>query len=334
MNLPDNPRILLINVARIGDTLLITPTLRALKARWPDSTLDVWAHPKRMSVLEHNPDIDRLMPFSLWRRLQTRLTGKRFDVALVYGHDPKCLQAALGVAHQVVAFADKTRQERIQLHLVSKPEQLMHAVHERLLLPQAIGATTDNFRLAYHVTPEEKQWALQWLAQQIPGYPQKTVVVLQLKSFPTKAHRDWPVESFSALIEALQSRLRHPAFLIVGDQNSAEAALLLQQQFGSLISIAAGRVSLRESAALMSVCQLYIGVDTGPTHLAGALGIPMVALYHAAYPGRYLQPLQHPRLSVIEHPHTDTSLHPKQERMGAVTVSSVMDTIIESGILT
>lgn len=49
---------------------------------------------------------------------------------------------------------------------------------------------------------------------------------------------------------------------------------------------------------------LYVGVDTGPTHIAGALGIPMVALYHPAYPGRNLAPLQNPRCRVIEHPRT------------------------------
>ena len=58
----------------------------------------------------------------------------------------------------------------------------------------------------------------------------------------------------------------------------------------------------------MAELDLYIGVDTGPTHSAGALGIPMVALYHCAYPGRNLAPLQHPACAVIEHPLTGRSV--------------------------
>jgi heptosyltransferase-3 len=58
----------------------------------------------------------------------------------------------------------------------------------------------------------------------------------------------------------------------------------------------------------MAGLDLYIGVDTGPTHIAGALGIPMVALYHCAYPGRNLAPLQHPACAAIEHPLTGTSV--------------------------
>ena len=57
----------------------------------------------------------------------------------------------------------------------------------------------------------------------------------------------------------------------------------------------------------MAGLDLYIGVDTGPTHIAGALGIPMVALYHSAYPGRNLAPLQHPACVVLEHPQTGKS---------------------------
>ena len=54
---------------------------------------------------------------------------------------------------------------------------------------------------------------------------------------------------------------------------------------------------------MMQQLDLYIGVDTGPTHLAGALGLPMVALYHCLHPGRYLAPLDHPNfLGVVEHP--------------------------------
>jgi heptosyltransferase-3 len=55
----------------------------------------------------------------------------------------------------------------------------------------------------------------------------------------------------------------------------------------------------------MTQLQLYVGVDTGPTHLAGALRVPMVALYHCRHRGRYLAPLQHDRLRVLEHPASD-----------------------------
>lgn len=64
----------------------------------------------------------------------------------------------------------------------------------------------------------------------------------------------------------------------------------------------AGRLSLRESVALMACADLYVGVDTGPTHLFGALGKPMVAMYHPSLRSALYKPLQAPALQAIDHP--------------------------------
>src|SRR5205814_3948203 len=100
---------------------------------------------------------------------------------------------------------------------------------------------------------------------------------------------------------------RHPQIWIIvfGGKESRAPARALAQTLGARVVCAAGGLSLRETAALLGELDLYIGVDTGPTHLAGALGIPVVALYHCRHRGRYLAPLQHERLHVIEHPAAD-----------------------------
>ena len=61
-------------------------------------------------------------------------------------------------------------------------------------------------------------------------------------------------------------------------------------------------MDLRASAALIAALDLYVGVDTGPTHIAGALDVPMIGIYHHAYPGRNLAPLERARLRVLEQP--------------------------------
>lgn len=327
MNLPAAPRILLINVARIGDTLLVTPALRALKETWPDCHLTVWAHKKRMSVLAHNPHVDALHGFSLGLRLGLLFTGQKFDLALVYGRDQTCLNAALRCAGKVVAFADSKWHDTDRLQLVPRPEQPVHAVHERLLLPQAVGADTANYRLQYHVTPAEKAWAAEWLTARVTGRDGKNIIALQLNSFPTKAHRDWPLASFVTLAERLLEKSPATVFLVVGDHHSASAADTLARKFGESVVIAAGAVSLRQSAALMACCQGYVGVDTGPTHLAGALGLPMVALYHPAYPGRYLQPLQHEHLRIIDPFGQVPPPHPETFDMASIPAETVFNAV-------
>ncbi len=299
--------VLVIIVARIGDTLLATPALRALKGAIPRGQLTVLAHPKRVEVLEHLPFIDVLEGIT---KISVQVKGwigkKPHDFALVYGRDEALVRYALRASDRVIAFRQRDPVLNARLaHLVEEPSVPQHAVLHRLSLLTPLGLTASDLRLAYCVTAEECAWARRWLAAQVPaGRP---LVGLQIASFPTKAHRDWPVASFQELIGRIAAAHAHARFLLLGDAAAAKKAAALLCAYPQQVALAAGRVRLRQSAALMSELDLYVGVDTGPTHIAGALALPMVALYHSAYPGRNLVPLQHPACIMIEHPLTGAS---------------------------
>src|SRR5437899_3328083 len=294
--------LLVVIVARIGDTLLVTPMLRALKEASPRGTLTVLAHPKRVDVLKHLPFIDRLgtiKPKSAW--LRGRLGGKRFAIAFVFGHDSPLLSYAQRLSARVVAFGDGApARDAARCILVPRPRAPIHAVRERLMLAEAVGITVRNLRLTYVVTDAERNWAVHWLAKAFPAAG--PVVGLQMVSFPTKAHRNWPAQSFAGLAERILTR--HPAasFVVLGDRETEAAGEALSVRFPGRWRVAAGKLSLRESAAIIAELDLYVGVDTGPTHIAGALEVPMIGIYHHAYPGRYLAPLNRARCRVLEQP--------------------------------
>jgi len=297
-------QLLVIIVARIGDTLLVTPALRALKAAIPQGRLTVLAHPKRLEVLQQLSFIDALEAITKTTAQARGWVGKsRFDYALVYGQDAALVRYALRASDCVIAFAQKDDALNRRLsHLVAEPSAPQHAVLHRLSLLAPLGLEAEDLRLAYRVTAEERVDARRWLAAQVAcGRP---LIGLQIASFPTKAHRDWPLSSFRELLARILVTHPQAHFLLLGDQSAAHKAASLIRLHPDRVALAAGRLRLRQSAGLMAELDLYIGVDTGPTHIAGALGIPMVALYHSAYPGRNLAPLQHPACSVIEHPLT------------------------------
>lgn len=301
------PAILVIGVARIGDTLMLTPSLRALKTAFPQGRLTVLAHPKRLAILENFPAIDRLGGITKHSaRLKGWWPGRAYDAALVYGREPALVRYARRVARHVVCF-DEAALARIpggRLTRVPLPAQPLHAVDERLLLVDAVlgGGQAHDRRLGLTLSPAERDWARQWYAAH--GIDRRPRIGLQTLSFPTKAHRDWPLTHFAQLIEGLRAVHPDACFVILGDHLAAAQADELGRRFPGAVVSAAGKVALRQSAALMSALDLYVGVDTGPTHIAGALGIPMVALYHHRYPGRNLAPQDHPRCVMIEHPAT------------------------------
>jgi len=321
-------RILVINTARIGDTLLVTPVLHAIKAARPACELSVLAHPKRLYVLRHLPGIDHLGGIdkrrASWR---ARLAGTQaFDYALVYGHDAPLLRYANRSSKRVLAFRQQDERLNTLFWHVQEPPRAMHAVDERALLLAPLGIPLADRRLGYQATAAEQQWAQQWLTGEFGAAPGPRIG-FQLRSFPTKAYRDWPLENFLELAKRLRELRPDARFLLLGGPDDRAACEAARSAIGTdCTRVAAGRLALRQSAAVMSHLRLYLGVDTGPTHLAGALSIPMVGLYHCRHPGRYLQPLEHPRGIFIEHPATSGDC-PRQSPMSAITVDTVWEAV-------
>lgn len=294
-------------VARIGDTLLATPALRALRAAVPNGRLEVLAHPSRRQLLLALPFIDALggiKPGTAWYR--GRLRPPRHDIAVVYGHDAALLHYAARAARRVVAFDQRDAALNARLwRKVAEPQGLLHAVHHRLMLAEALGARATDLRLAYATTAEECAWARQWVEQHVDG--DGFLVGLQIASFATKRYRDWPLAHFAELARRVVAYRPGSRIIVLGDAASRKPAAALAAELGGCTVSAAGRLDLRQTAALIERLDLYVGVDTGPTHLAGALGVPMVTLYHCRHRGRYLAPLQHQRLRVLEHPASDAA---------------------------
>jgi heptosyltransferase-3 len=313
--------VLAIIVARIGDTLLVTPALRALKAAMPRGRLTVLAHRNRAALLAHLPFIDQLGTISKHSAPWCgRLPTPHYDLAVVWGHDRPLVDYALRRARRVVAFDAPGLPDDSRLLRVPRPQASIHAVRERLMLTEAAGIVSQQLRLAYAVTSEEAAAARRWLDAQGAGTP---VIGIQPASFPTKPHRDWPVESFAELLRRLSAGFPRASFVILGDKASAAVAHRLQAVDGEKVIVAAGKFALRQSAALIGQLDLYVGVDTGPTHVAGALGIPTVALYHCSYPGRNLAPLEHPALRMIEHPATGKTDAGPEKSMAEIPVEVV-----------
>jgi heptosyltransferase-3 len=330
---PDVPaprRILVIAVARIGDTLLITPALRALATRWPDAAITFLAHPKRFEIAQNLPflavvgAIDKHR--ALWRGW---LPGRDFDLALVYGFDRPLISYALRVARQVVAFrqgqlALDTRLARCVEHPVAQSE---HAVSMRLALTRALGVPDAGLRLSYMVTPAERSSARDLLAARgLEGT--KPLIGLQVRAFPTKAWRDWPIEHFAALCQRILERWPAAHFLLFGGSDDQKRVHELAVRLPGRTTSLAGVLALRESAALMAQLHLFIGLDSGPTHIANGLDVPLIGLYHCLTPSWTIGPLERPHSYVVDHPHSHGCS--EQTPMAEIDVDAVWDAVCKA----
>ena len=305
--LVEPPRsILVIYVSRIGDTMLVTPSVRALARTWPQATIDFLGSSRSAPVFENLAFIRRVGSLNKKTVWMKGWFGRReYDLAVVYGFDGDgpFVRYALRTASKVVAFKqrDEALNRRLFAHVDKSKLTAPNSVEHLLSLVRPLGVSIDGYYLSYAVRDGERAWAQRRLAD-IRSTGAAPIIGLQIASFPTKAYRDWPVSHFIRLCAEI--RLRHPKahFLVLGGAMEKERTAAVHSALGDSSTLLAGMLTLRESAAIMEQLDLYIGIDTGPTHIMGALHRPMVALYHPASPSRALAPLEHPCCHALELP--------------------------------
>lgn len=313
-------RILVIHVARFGDTLLSGVAIRALKQAYPNAEIDFLGHPKRYDIIRGLPELSHVgaiskktAPFKGWC---SQLFGhKPYDLAVVWGHDAAIHRYAQRVATHLVVqqIKDEATNQSLRAagHVVLKmPSDKDIPLADWLLslVERGIGITTQARQVAYTVLPAEKAWAQEWLSHSFAGIQNHEtfpLIGLIIESFPTFKHRDWPIEHFVELIRGITQCYPDARFVLLGSQLPKQKIAALKAVMGERMAQAVDRLSIRESGAIMSCLDLYIGIDTGPSHVAAGIGIPMVCLFHCARRGPLvLSPVKPEAVTMIEHPCT------------------------------
>ncbi|WP_332460332.1 glycosyltransferase family 9 protein [Xenorhabdus lircayensis] len=238
--------ILIINIARFGDTLLVTPIIRALKEKWPEANIDIFVHKKTKEILEHIDSINELKIFSKGKARWCGWFSRRcYDLALVYSHDKSLLRYAKRKANLTVYFSDISNAKSNE-YTVAKPRELMPAQQERALLINALGIDVSDWHLQYCVSQSEDEYARDFLRRQ--ELEQRLKVGFQLQSFPAKAYRDWPVEHFYELAQRIYHDYPHAHILLLGSKDGEDSAQMLAEKLGAnRCTSLAGKTTMRQN---------------------------------------------------------------------------------------
>lgn len=311
---PEVKRILAIHVARIGDTLLTTAALRHLSRIYPGAQIDFMGHPKRIEVLQGLPYIHKLIGIS---KKSAKLKGwcaklmgrKPYDLAFVWGHDPELIAYGRRVGNHLVAAKQlQVSANKIPDAVVDFPNDtnLLAETEDKPLVQwlldiveQGTETKSQNVYTDYIISDAEAK-AAQTLLASLNGRP---VIGLVVESHPAGAHRDWPIGHFVELVKQLINEKPEARFVLIGGPISVFKVQALEQVLGKHLLNLTGKLTLRQSAAVIGQLDLYLGVDTGPSHIAAALATPSVVMFHCMRAGEYLLAPRHPeRLIIVNHP--------------------------------
>ncbi|MDE3179922.1 MAG: glycosyltransferase family 9 protein [Acidobacteriota bacterium] len=284
------PRILVARVGAIGDTLMVTPLLRALRTSLPGCRLCFLCSDSARDVLRYNPRLDRVIPLARWRapswfsgekrRVISELRSENFDSVLFLESDARFLGLARAAnCRRVIAYgalADAGGFERAELN----PKSHMIQNHLNAAAPLGIEAAGLEMELAY---PQEMDDAL-WMTLGAAGVRKDGILAGIHAGWGGRKHplmetrlKSWPPERFAEIIRWLVNRVGASVVLTGTDADKGLNALIANLSGARCLNLA-GKLTLLEMTALLRRLDVFLSVDSGPAHMAAAVGTPLVTL--------------------------------------------------------
>ena len=302
---PINPnnveRVLVVRPDEIGDVILTTPFLRELRRNLPDARITLLVRPAIRNLVELCPYVDEVLTYEpavsrYWRPIQAtsralrlareHLWKGRYDLAIAprwdvdsyYGSMVTFLSGArqrLGYSEQVTEEKNRLNAglDRLFTHVIDGGGR-KHEVEKNLDLIASMGGTVEQDRLELWFGEADELCADRILERH--GVNDDDLLIA---AAPGAGHpkRMWPISNFIELGKWFKGNCR--GFLVVvGSKEEEQLGDELESRLGTTVINAVGRTSLREAGALLKRCQLFVGNDAGPMHLAAAAGLPVIEI--------------------------------------------------------
>ena len=277
------PRILIVRLSAIGDVVHGLPVLNALRAHFPGAFLGWVVEGRAADLLRGHPALDRLIqvprkwlksPSAVWR-LRRELRELKFDVAL----DLQCLTksaiaAWLSGAKRRIGFGGADGRELSRfLHNEHVTPTAAHVIEKNLELLRPLGIDRPRVEFNLPETPANAATAARMI--QAAGLSGGFAIVNPGAGWPSKR---WPLDRYAAVARHLGERHALPSLVVwAGPEERGWADQIVAASSGT--ALLAPATSLMELAALARRARMFIGSDTGPLHIAAAVGTPCVGLF-------------------------------------------------------
>jgi heptosyltransferase-1 len=288
--------VLIIRLSAIGDVVMASPLIDALKRTWPGVRVSWLVEPQARGVLEHHPDLDRLLvwPKAEWKRLLRsgrlialarsvrgflrELRAIDADLALdLQGLLKSGVWARLSGAGERIGLGSREGSARFMTRVLPRAGDPALIGSEYRFLAETLGLDLGEFRMRVGVAPADIAFARDWAAANAPdGH-------VVLCPFTTRPQKHWFEDRWAVLAARLRDDLGLVPVLLGGPADRAAAQRIVAATAGGLADLT-GRTSIPQAAAMIGAARLLIGVDTGLSHMGPACDVPTVALFGSTCP--------------------------------------------------
>lgn len=278
-------KILVVRMSSIGDIVLTTPILRALKNRFPGANIAFLTKRQYRDLLLYNPDLDEIFT---WENGLSRLRGGKLDLLLDLQANPKSLFLSLRLkASRRLRYKKRHLNRWAATRCKWIPFHPIHTVdlYLRALIPLGINHSPQPLPQLY-LNQEERKEARKFLRQE--GFSGGKLVGISPGAKWEK--KRWPSRRFAQVGETLAKK-EEAKIILFGDESEQSLIREMAELMETKPIDAAGRTDLRLLIALLEQCDLLITNDSGPMHIATGVGTPVVAIFGPTHPKLGFAPL-------------------------------------------
>jgi len=341
----DARNILVIKLRYIGDVLLATPALRALREYYPTAKLTIMVNQGTEDMVKYHSDLHDVLVversgIAAQLRALHQVRQRRFDCVIdLTDGDRSAILSWCSGAPVRIGFNDEHRwRGRLYSTIISAGPTIVHRVERDLAALSPLGIASKSGPLVLHTSKEDEDAADRLLQEfgvmGADGSLAKPLVILH----PGARYwfKAWPAERFAVLADRL-SETYGCRILLGGGAQDVEIAHAICGLAKSSPIVLAGRATLLQFAAVLKRCALFVGNDNGAMHMAAAVGTPVVGLFGPSNPLEWGP--QGQRVSVIYkeldcrqcfHP---TCFRGEENCMRQISVDEVLDSCRRMAVL-
>jgi len=279
-------KIIVVDFGGIGDLVLVIPFLRGLKSAFPTAEVSVLCAERAGQILREQPYIDSLFltPISFFSLLKTgfQLRKKRFDMAINLMPETSYFAAIkmylLFLLINARQWIGRDTEGRGFFYHIKVPEIKMQMENEVALYGKILKAISDknfNEQLEFRISQENQKRAGELLKKERNFQNDPLVLINPGSDWPAKR---WPIELYAEVIKSLKGIFSRIEFGVIGTQGERGLAHFIKGNVGDRVFILSGKTLLGVLPAVLEKASLVLTNDSGPAHIARAVGTPVVIL--------------------------------------------------------
>ncbi len=285
--------ILIVRTDRIGDVVLTTPAIAALRNHFPNERISILVSAQTVDLVVGNPNLDDVLVddrrgrnrglFGFWQ-LVMFLRKRKFDIAINF-HTKRRTNLLLFLAGIPQRIGYRNEKWGFLLTDPLEDERASGIKHESqycLDVLQMLGVDEPAADAYVPVQEQGRIWFEEELKRREFFHARPWIVIHSGSSCPTKK---WPVSCFAELMTLLEKKYQC-GFILIGGADNCETVQELLAHYGKegVLNLT-GQVSLAQLVAVLSSCDLLVSNDSGPVHIAAALGMAVVSIFTRNQPG-------------------------------------------------